>query len=79
MSGAIWKFIASLPEKVKTALMIEDVATSCRQCRGTVRRPNEFCSHYCVLKYWERLRNENAKVSGILDCSMSLPAAVTCR
>ena len=64
LGGPILKFLTRLPEKVRSALMIEDVATSCRHCRGAVRRPNEFCSQYCVLKYWERLRNENAKVSG---------------
>ena len=57
-------YIKSLPQKLKTTLMIEDVAHSCRYCRGAVVHRNEFCSQQCVVKYWERFRKENAKITG---------------
>ena len=55
--------VKSLSKAVPT-LSIVDVVTSCRQCRGPVKYNHDFCSQPCALKYWERLRQGNAKASG---------------
>ena len=66
------KFIKGLPQMLKSLLLIEDVAHSCRYCRGAVRYHNQFCSEPCVMKYWKRLRKENAKATGRLSGQISI-------
>ena len=65
-SFSVIKIIKGLPKKVIFALSIEDVVTSCRQCRGQIHHGQEFCSRHCAINYWGRLRQENGKASGIL-------------
>ena len=64
-SFSIVKIIKDLPKNVISALSIEDVVTSCRQCRGQIRHGQEFCSQHCAVNYWGRLRQENGRASGI--------------
>lgn len=56
--------IAKNLSKAVPTLSIVDVATSCRQCHGSVQHGHDFCSQPCALRYWERLRQGNAKASG---------------
>lgn len=60
----IMAIFKNLPKTVKSAFQIEDVATSCRCCKGSVRYPQQFCSQDCVMKYWGSVRLKNGKVSG---------------
>ena len=76
-STKIIKAIVRLPKTVISALSIEEVVTSCRRCRGpTPHYGDDFCSQPCALHYWERLRQENGKVSGtkinVIPCRVSL-------
>ena len=63
-SFSIVTVIKELPKTVISALSIEDVVTSCRQCGGQIRHGQEFCSQYCAVNYWGRLRQESGKASG---------------
>ena len=65
-SFSVTKVIRGLPKTVISALSIsvEDAVTSCRQCGGRIRHGEEFCSQYCAVNYWGRLRQENGKASG---------------
>ena len=63
-SFSVITVIKGLPKTVISALSIEDVVTSCRRCRGRIRHGEEFCSQFCAVNYWGRLRQENGKASG---------------
>ena len=63
-SFSVIAVIKGLPKTVISALSIEDVVTSCRRCGGQVRHGEEFCSQFCAVNYWGRLRQENGKASG---------------
>jgi predicted nucleic acid-binding Zn ribbon protein len=66
-SFSVIKVIRGLPKTVIAALSIpvEDVVTSCLRCGGPVRHGEEFCSQYCAVNYWGRLRQANGKASGM--------------
>ena len=72
---SVIKIVKGLPKTVISALSIdvEDVVTSCRRCRGSIRHGEEFCSQDCAVNYWGRLRQENGKASGIYIFNVSNP------
>lgn len=60
----IIRTIKDFPQTLKSTLVIEEVATSCRCCNGPLRLGHEFCSQECGLHYWENLRQRRGKISG---------------
>jgi hypothetical protein len=71
-SFSVMKIIKGLPKTVISALSIEDVATSCRRCGGQIHHGEEFCSQFCAVNYWGRLRHENGKASGTYNIQTRL-------
>jgi hypothetical protein len=63
-SSGVSSVIRGLPKTVISSLSIEDEVISCRWCGGQLRHGEEFCSQFCAVKYWGRLRRQNGKASG---------------
>ena len=62
--GDIVRAIKDLPQALRTALVIDEVVTSCRCCQRPLRWSEEFCNQECGLRYWESLRQRRGKMSG---------------